>query len=192
MKNALSAAVAVATLAVAQPASAALMNVFPGNPMVLADESIFFFGEFNDGSSFGLATEITGTGIDGAPFELDLEIFFTLAADNSFESGGFTLVDTVNGTIVAASDSLVDAHSGADLIELRFNGISGTNADAFGGSAIGQIFFGEGFTDVASELNALDTFAVDAKLSAAVPLPAALPLLLGGLAALGYVARRRA
>ncbi len=115
-------------------------------------------------------------------------------ADAAEVTGGFFLEDD-DGVLLSGDASAIGFADG--VIEVLFGNIGGSTAAAFGEQVLGVISFqslmGNPFDSFADG----DLYLADASFSsvvppaAVIPLPAALPLLGGGLVMLGLVRRRR-
>ncbi|WP_146204902.1 hypothetical protein [Jannaschia seohaensis] len=109
----------------------------------------------------------------------------------SFGTGGLTVASSATGDVFGLVDG-VDV-AGQDELQLPVGYVSGAPiSGSF--SFAGASFTSLGLTSGTSFLNTLsngDTIRIDVGISAAVPLLATLPLLLAGIGAIGWAARRR-
>lgn len=144
--------------------------------------SIDLFGLFDISSSSG----IMPNGLAAGDFLLTLD-----TVDPSFSFGDFT-IDDDDGLFL--SGDLSDFTTSDDLIEVLFENVNGSAAGDFGSSVLASIAFNsavgdplglDGIFDATVTFSAVDTGV------APIPLPAALPMLAGGLGLIGFVGMRR-
>lgn len=124
----------------------------------------------------GIANSICA--IDGNVCEADLEVDFTSSVENlSFQAGGYNSGDYVQLSIYDPSNALLGT------TDINADGVY--DLSSYG--TIGRLFFDDSSTGAGFVFG---NFTFD--VSANVPLPAGLPLLVAGLGALGMIRRNRA
>ena len=192
MKSLLSAlALGLVALVATDRATAAPIDFDPANlpvidiPFAFAD--YLETGAAGDLSVLGAEGLATGTPQSGILF-IDILVDFTVT-DRSDIAGALFSIDD-NGAFL--DGTLVQAGFDADILQLLFGDLSGSAAPAFGPEALVEIVFIDPFpgTDPLSNLTDGTSYNVAATISAPVPLPAALPLLLAGLGGLVLLRRR--
>ncbi|MEI4233766.1 VPLPA-CTERM sorting domain-containing protein [Roseovarius sp. D22-M7] len=192
MKTLLSAlALGLFALVATDRAAAAPIDFAPANSPVIdvpfATADYLEFGGVGDLSIFFAEGVSTGTPQAGNLF-LNILVDFTVT--DRTDIAGTLLSSDDNGAFL--DGTLVRAGFDADILQLLFGELSGSAASAFGPEALVEIVFIDPFpgNDPLSNLTDGTAYDVAATISAPVPLPAALPLLLAGLGGLVLLRRR--
>ena len=192
MKSLLSAlAPGLVALVAADRATAAPIDFEPANLPVIdipfATADYVEFGGVGDFTIFGAEGLATGTPQSGTLF-FDIFVDFTVT-DRSDIAGALFSIDD-NGAFL--DGTLVQAGFDADILQLLFGDLSGSAASDFGARALVEVIFINPFPgdDPLSNLTDGTAYDVAATVSAPIPLPAALPLLLAGLGGLVLLRRR--
>lgn len=192
MKSFLSAlALGLAALVAADRAKAAPIDFEAANLPVIdipfAAADYLEFGGVGDFTIFGAEGLATGTPQSGGLF-VDILLNFTVS-DRSDIAGALFSIDD-NGAFL--DGTLVQAGFDADILQLLFGDLSGSAASDFGTQALVEVIFLFPFPgdDPLSNLTDDTAYNVAATVSAPIPLPAALPLLLAGLGGLVLLRRR--
>ncbi len=177
-------------------ATGATLGLNTGTPTVSASEVFVDFlndDPFGDLSAFGAVTGENGV-VLAALAELGVGVGFDLSDPTSGLTGGFDILDDIGSFL---GGDLIAVGFAEDLIELQFGNLTGYGVDAFNSTVLMTIVF----DDPANALGAnpfddlVEGFPYEASITIAnvtpVPLPAALPLLLVGLAGMGALSRRK-
>lgn len=192
MKTLLSAlALGLVALVAADRATAAPIDFEPAKLPVIdipfATADYLEFGGVGDFTIFSAEGLATGTPQSGGLF-VDILLNFTVS-DRSDIAGALFSIDD-NGAFL--DGTLVQAGFDADILQLLFGDLSGSAASDFGAQALVEVIFIDPLPgdDPLSNLTDGTVYDVAATVSAPIPLPAALPLLLAGLGGLVLLRRR--
>lgn len=171
----------VLALSVSSAAGAATLDfsgLTPGaqgsTVLILPEATITSFGDDIFVGAAGIASEICAFNSGPYNCEADLEVDFnSLVSNLNFDVSGYDAGDLVTATAYDALDNVIGS----------FN-ISANGSYGFGALAdISRVFFDDQSSGAGM---AYDNFEFSP-----VPLPAALPLLIGALGAMGFATRRR-
>jgi len=191
MRFSFAALCAVMTLGLSSAATAAVVvNTWEDGGNV----EIVYSGTLDTtGLSFSLFT------INDAVIRPDLDVFVNLFGDFDYTSGAFTAVTGAAGPgsealpTLSLGDSFALSSSSGGELGLPRGYVSGSSINGgmtFAGATLSSLGFNTG--DVVYTLSSADTITWKIGVApAAVPLPAGLPLVIGGLGALGFLRLRR-
>ncbi|WP_420860567.1 VPLPA-CTERM sorting domain-containing protein [Algirhabdus cladophorae] len=202
----------ILSLGTAVAANAASLGYTATDPFVSGEGTVEFTddGTLGDLLAFGMSVDSASSTLPGSLTEFDFTLDqYTLGMPNDGNAtGSFSLYDDLLNEV--GSDSVIGIGFVNNVVEIAFNSVEaflGNGTDVSPAASMvallevkfdfGANFSGNPFSELA-EMNANGNMEVFAayKLSAvemsAVPVPAALPLLLIGVGAFGVVRRRKA
>ncbi|PTX55455.1 putative secreted protein [Litoreibacter ponti] len=198
MRHLIFAATAAVATMIGGFASAATLGLTTGDPELtagIADFDYLVFETDGDLSTFGATVdEAIGVSLNGDGF-LSIAFGFLLSDPTNDFSGGFDVQDD-DGEFLAGD--LIAVGFTENQIELQFGGLSGSGAGNFNDTVLAFITFSDPLGT-----NPFNAFVDQDFLAASVtvqnvidpvnpiPLPAGLPLLLGGLGILAFARRAR-
>lgn len=187
------------TLTLASFTQAGTLGLETSDPMLTSSDAVIDYLEFDpdgDLSTFGaFIDDATGTSPAGFA-ELSFGIAFDLAdPEGGAKSGGFA-IDDEDGVFLQGSLARIGFLG--NVIELYFNGLSGSGASDFGSSVLTEISFFDSLGPnpfdslVDGEFYGASITVSNVVAAAAVPAPApsALLLLITGLCGVGLRARQ--
>ncbi|MEP5758982.1 MAG: VPLPA-CTERM sorting domain-containing protein [Litoreibacter sp.] len=199
MRSFLFAGTLAVTAALGGMVSAATLGLTTEAPSLSSSAAFIDFLDFDpdgDLSTFGAEVDATD-GLSPAGFtEISFGIGYALSDPMGNFSGGFDVFDE-DGEFLAGD--LLAVGFMEDVIELQFGNLNGSGSGDFGSSVLALISFDDplganpftSFFDGDSLGASISISSVANTSVAPIPLPAGLPLLLGGLGFLGFMKRRK-
>ena len=199
MTNSTMPTMALAALAAATFAAAPVYaSSIPGITVEPAPEVA---GPFDMTNFFGFfGSEVASSTSASTPVNGPLSVVITgdIAPDLSFTSGALAMTDDsgawLSGTL--AHVSAVSDPGGEDTVEMLFDTLGGPAGAEFGAFAVATLTgeFGAspfGLTSPMSTFGVTGSFSINPATTAAIPLPAGLPLLIAALAGTAAIGRRK-